>query len=334
VSLLLCVLLATSLFLAIDHLGLIEQELSNLGHRNLGSGTFDPNRPIGACIPVGSVPKGHHGSGSCPPNFVLSLSQESLIEVQGSTSSVQLSVALVSGVSVPVTLSAQGMPDKTQVLFAPASAKPSFSSTMTIETSAETPLGQFNITILATGGGAEKSATFSLLVVQIVHDIAVVSAMVQSAANVGSIVSINATVANYGSVSETFELRAYANTSLVAELSILKLDPSAIYAGRLMWNTTGFSPGTYAVLVAAPPVQGELNLIDNSREAGKILLTQTPSSRPSPSPAASGSGQSFTYGRQLAILAAIAEVAIVFLVVLRSKRKDSTGDSSVRTREP
>jgi hypothetical protein len=129
-------------------------------------------------------------------------------------------------------------------------------------------------------------------------------------------------------VSETFELRAYANTSLVAKLSMLKLDPSAVHAARLVWNTTGFSPGKYAVLVAVPPVQGELNLLDNSREAGKIRLTQTPGSRPSPSPAAPGAGQSFNYGRQLAILAAIAEVSIVFLVFLRRKGKSSSGSEA------
>ena len=327
-SLLLCVLLATSLFLAIDDAGLIEQELSGPGHPNLGSGSFDSNRPIGACVPVGSIPKVHHGEGSCPLNFVLSLSQESLIEVQGSTSLVQLSVTLVSGVSVPVTMSAHGTPDNTQILFAPASAKPSFSSTMTIATSPETPSGQYNITITTTGGGIEKSATLSLLIVPVVHDIAVVTATVQGVATVGNIVSINATVANYGSVSETFELQAYANTSLVAKLSMLRLDPSATHAARLVWNTTGFSPGTYAVVVTVPPVQGELNLLDNSREAGKIRLTQTPGSGPSPSPAAPGAGQAFNYGRQLAILAAIAEVAIVFFVVLRRKGKSSTGSEA------
>ena len=317
-----------SLFLAIDNTGLIEQELSGQGHPDLGSGTSDSNRPIGACILAVSIPKGHHDSGSCPLNFVLSLSQESLTEVQGSTSMLRLSVTLVSGVAVPVAMSAQGMPDNTQVLFTPASAKPSFSSTMTIATSAETPLGQFNITILATGGGVEKSATLSLLIVPVVHDIAVVSATVRSAATVGNIVSINATVANYGSVSETFELRAHANTSLVAKLSVPTLDPSAIHAAQLKWNTTGFSPGRYTVLVAVAPVQGELDLLDNSREAGKILLTQAPGSEPSPSPPALGAGQGLNYGRQLAILAAIAEVAIVFLVVLRRKGKSSTGDAS------
>jgi CARDB len=327
VWLLLCVLLATSLFLAVDHSGLIKQELSGRGHRNLGSGSSDSNRPIGSCVPVGNVPRVHHGSGSCPLNFVLSLSQGSLIEFQGSTSLVGLSLTLVSGVSVSVTLSAHGAPDNTQILFAPASARPSFSSTMTITTSPETPLGQFNITILATGGGVEKSATFSLLIIPVVHDIAVVSATVQSVATVGNIVSINATVANYGSVSETFELRAYANTSFVAKLSTLRLDPSAIHPARLMWNTTGYSPGTYKITVAVPPVQGELNLLDNSREAGKILLTQTPGSRPCPSPSAPGGGQGFSYGRQLAILVAIVEVAIVFLVVLRSRGEGSSGSS-------
>jgi len=39
------------------------------------------------------------------------------------------------------------------------------------------------------------------------------------------------------------------------------------------------------------------------------------------------------YGRQLAIVAAIAEAAIVFLVVVRSKRRASTGNDSAGTRK-
>jgi len=331
--LLACVLLATSLSLAIDHAALIEQELNSHILPALRSGSIDGNRPISMCGPSGSVPEGHSSNGNCPLNFVLSLSQRSLIQIRGSNSSIQLSVAAISGVSAPVTVSAQGVPDGTEILFAPASAKPSFSSTMTISTSDETPLGQFNIAILAKGGGLEKSAILSLLVVPIVHDIAIVSALIQQTATVGSIVVINATVANYGSLPEAFELRGYANTTLVADLSVPKLAPAWIYASRLMWNTSGFSPGTYTVLVAIPPVQGELNLLDNNREVGKILLTQSPGSRPSPSPAASGGGPSFSYGRQLAIVAAIAEAAIVFLVVLRIKRKVSTGNPSAGPRK-
>jgi hypothetical protein len=321
-----------SLFLTIDH-ALIEQELSSQFLPKVTTGNLDANRPISMCALTDRVTKEHHGSGNCPLNFTLALSQESIIQVQGSSSLVELSVTLVSGFSIPVTLTVQGMPAGTQIQFAPASARPSFSSIMTITTSGETPLGQFNITIFAAGGGLVKSGILSLVIVPIVHDIAVVSAMVQGTATVGSIVSINATVGNYGSVSEAFELRAYANTSLVAKLSMLRLAPSAIYAGRLTWNTTGFSPGTYTVLVSVPPVQGELNPLDNSRDAGKILLTQAPGSTPSPSPAASGGGQISNYGRQLAILAAIAEVAVVFLVVLRRKGKGSTGDASIGSRK-
>ena len=100
-----------------------------------------------------------------------------------------------------------------------------------------------------------------------------------------------------------------------------------------MWNTSGFSPGTYRVLVAVPPVPGELNLLDNSREAGQMILTQSPGSGPSPSPAASGSAQGLNYGRQLAIVAAIVEAVIVFLVVVRSKREAPTGNASAGTRK-
>lgn len=321
VSLLALVLLATSLSLAIDHIALIQQELNSQILATMGSGNVYPNRPISTCGPTGTSPKGHHGGGTCPLNFILSLSEKSLVQLQGSNSSVQLSVTLISGVSVPVTLSSQGVPAGAMILFSPVSARPSFSSTVTIATSAETSPGQFNITLFAVGDGSAKSVTLSLVVVPIVHDIAVISAMVPETAILGRIVSINATVANYGSSSEVFEIRAFANTSLVAQLSLIRLAPSAIYAGRLTWNTTGFSPGTYTVLVAVPPVQGQLNLLDNSREAGQILLTQAPGSVPSPSPAASAGGLGFTNGRQLAVLAAIAEVAVVFLVVLFRKGK-------------
>ncbi len=285
------------------------------------------------CGPTGTVNRGIRSNGNCPFNFVLSLSQKSLIQVRGSNGSVQLSVTFVSGISTPVTVSAQGVPAGTEILFAPASAKHSFTSTMTISTSERTPLGQFNVTILAIGGGLGKSAILSLLVVLIVHEIAVVSALVQRTATVGSMVVINATVANYGSLSEALDLRAYANTTLVAHQSVPNLAPVGIYAGRFMWNTSGFSPGTYTVLVDVPPVQGELNLLDNNREAGKILLTQSPGSRPTPSPAASGGAQSYNYGRQLAIVVAIAEAVIVFLVVYRSKSRVSTGNLSAGPRK-
>jgi hypothetical protein len=323
-----------SLFVTFDN-ALIEQGLSSQFLPKLTTGNTDVNRPVGMCGATNRVPEGHHGFGNCPLNFTLALSQASIIQVQGSSSLVQLSVTLVSGFSTPVTLTGQGVPAGTQIQFAPESARPSFSSTMTITTSGSTLLGQFNITIFAAGGGLVKSGVLSLMIVPIVYDIAVVSAMVQGTATVGSIVSINATVGNYGSVSEEFELQAYANTSLVAELSRLRLAPSAVDVGRLTWNTTGSSPGLYTVLVVVPPVQGELNSLDNSRDAGKILLTQAPGSTPSPSPAASGGGQVFNFGRQLAIIAAIAEVAVVILVVLRrkGKGKGSTGDASIGSRK-
>src|SRR5207237_8030635 len=136
------------------------------------------------------------------------------------------SMTFISDVPSPVTLSAQGVPAGTEILFAPASARPSFSSTMTISTSEATPLGQFSITILAAGRGVEKSIVLSLLVVLIVHDIAIVSAAIQGTATVGNNVVINATVANYGSGSESFELRAYANTTLAADRSVPTLSPA------------------------------------------------------------------------------------------------------------
>jgi hypothetical protein len=278
---------------------------------------------------VGNVAEEDHDTRPCPINFSLSLSPANLKQVQGSSTLVHVLVTLVSGTPAQVTMSARGMPAATEILFAPISGRPSFSLAMTIATSGETPVGQFNITILARGGGLEKSAILSLevlpflQVVPPVHDIAIVSASVQKTATLGSIVLINVTASNHGSVPETFQLQAYANTTLVADQSVLKLAAAAIDVTRLMWNTTGYRSGNYTIEVVVPPVQGELSLLDNSREAGHIILTQTPG--PGPSPAASGKGQGFVYGRQLAIVAAVTEAVIVFLAVLRSKGKGSNG---------
>jgi hypothetical protein len=156
----------------------------------------------------------------------LSLSPASITQVQGSRSLVHVLVTLVSGIPIAVNLSAQGVPAATEILFSPTSGISSFSSALTIATNAGTPLGQFNITIIATGGGLERSALVSLL-----------------------------------------------------------------------------------------------------------LLGQTPGPQPVPSPAASGSAQGLTYGRQLAIVAAIAEAAMVFLVFLRGKSKGSTRNGSVGPRK-
>jgi len=334
------------MYVAIDRSALIEQELSGQVIPEPWAGYLGGNRPMSTCRTDGfgqssssmqtgstvrNVAEEDHDTRPCPINFSLSLSPANLKQVQGSSNLVHVLVTRVSGTPAQVTMSARGMPAATEILFAPISGRPSFLSAMTIATHAETPVGQFNITIVARGGGLEKSAILSLevlpfmQVVPPVHDIAIVSASVQKTTTVGSIVFINVTASNHGSVPETFQLQAYANTTLVADQFVLKLAPAAIDVTRLMWNTTGYRPGNYTVVVVVPPVQGELSLLDNSREAGHIILTQAPGSGPGPSPAASGKGQGFIYGRQLAIVAAIAESVIVFLAVLRNKGKGSTG---------
>ena len=249
VFLLSCLLLATSLYVAIDQSALIEKGLSGQVVPEPWAGSLDGNRPISTCrtdgfgqsssniqtgSTVGNVAQEDHDTRPCPINFSLSLSPANLKQVQGSSTLVHVLVTLVSGTPAQVTMSARGMPAATEILFAPISGRPSFLSAMTIATHAETPVGQFNITIVARGGGLEKSAILSLevlpfmQVVPPVHDIAIVSASVQKTTTVGGIVFINVTASNHGSVPETFQLQAYANTTLVADQFVLKLAPAAI----------------------------------------------------------------------------------------------------------
>lgn len=193
---------------------------------------------------------------------------------------------------------------------------------MTITTSAGTPLGWSNLTVIASGRGFEGSAVLFLLVVPVVHEIAVISANVPRNATAGTIVRVNATVANYGSIAETFAIDLYANETRIAEQSPITLQALAKYDTSLAWNTTGFGVGSYTIVVAVPPVVGELNVADNTYRAGQLLLLQTiPAGPPVPSPPAHAKEVlGLSYGRELAVAAALGEVALVFIVLARGRR--------------
>src|SRR5437667_9999754 len=81
VSLLAYVILAISMSFAIDHAALIEQQLNSQLLPALRS-NVDANRPISMCELSGTVPAGHRGDGNCPPNFTLSLRQQSRVEAR------------------------------------------------------------------------------------------------------------------------------------------------------------------------------------------------------------------------------------------------------------
>jgi hypothetical protein len=260
----------------------------------------------------------------CGAGFNLSLSQRNLTLVQGSSSSVGVFVSVSSRRSPPIALSSQSAPAGVQISFNPISGTASFSSLMTINASAEAALGLSEVTVLANARDIRESATLSLLIIPEIRDLVIISASLPQSAIVGSVVDVNATVANYGSVSETFDLRAYANETLAAERKAIALVPLALESITLSWNTTGFLSGSYDVIVRVQTVEQETNVGNESFQAGQILLEKGPNATPTPPPTASGSGLPVvTNGGELVIIAAIAEVIGAVLLFVRARLRTS-----------
>ncbi len=105
-----------------------------------------------------------------PPTFDYSItvtSGSSLTIPQGGSAYFDLQVTLTSGSSQLVNLTASGFPDVTTYSFNSSSGRPTFSSRLSVQTTADTPAGIYTITIsgLSTGVGVHHPAQALVLTV-------------------------------------------------------------------------------------------------------------------------------------------------------------------------
>ncbi len=104
-------------------------------------------------------------NGTPPVNdFSIAVSPTSDSTAAGGSVNATVSTATTSGSAQTVTLSASGLPSGASASFNPSSVTSGGSSTMTITTSASTPVGTYPVTITGTGTSATHTAPFSLTV--------------------------------------------------------------------------------------------------------------------------------------------------------------------------
>lgn len=104
-----------------------------------------------------------------PPefDFSISINPTSGSAVQGeSTPSATVTLTLTLGDTQSVSFSASGLPSGASVSFSPTSCNPDCNSTMTITTSATTPIGTYSIDVCGTGGGKEHCTGYTLTVTE------------------------------------------------------------------------------------------------------------------------------------------------------------------------
>jgi len=82
----------------------------------------------------------------------------------GSSTTYTLKVTLLNGATQLVTLAVLGLPTGATATFTPSSGYPTFSSTLKIITTTNTPSGTYTLTVVATGKGVANSTTVQLTV--------------------------------------------------------------------------------------------------------------------------------------------------------------------------
>jgi len=106
------------------------------------------------------------------------------------------------------------------------------------------------------------------------HDIAITD--VSSSKTIvgqGFTLSLNVFVENQGSHPETFNVTAYANTTIIDTYENITLTSGNTKTLTFTWNTTDIAKGNYTISATAEAVLGETNLADNTYTDGKVIIT-------------------------------------------------------------
>jgi len=105
------------------------------------------------------------------------------------------------------------------------------------------------------------------------HDLAVTHVTTsRTVVGQGSSLNINATVANRGDYTETFDVTAYANTTAI-QTKTLTLTSGNSTTLDFTWDTTGFARGNYTISAVADTVPGETDFDDNNCTDGLVTVT-------------------------------------------------------------
>ena len=91
----------------------------------------------------------------------------------------------------------------------------------------------------------------------------------------GYVMGINVTVVNQGDFTETFNVTLYANTTEI-ETREITLTNGTSTTITFTWNTSGFAKGNYTLLAYAWPVEGEIDIEDNTFVSPSIIVVVMP----------------------------------------------------------
>lgn len=105
------------------------------------------------------------------------------------------------------------------------------------------------------------------------HDIAVVDVEPsKTSVTAGESISIDVTVSNEGTETESFSVKAYYENNLIDTKSVTDLSPGASTTLTFSWDTSGVAEGLYTISAEATEVEGETYLDNNTLEDGTVSI--------------------------------------------------------------
>jgi subtilisin family serine protease len=124
--------------------------------------TVDPISSMSGITTTGGRLNVDRALRSCIGPFTASVSPTSRSIAPGASTTYTVTVTARAGFTSPVALAVSGLPTGATASFSPSSLPGGGTSTLTVTTSASSPLGTSTLTITATGGGHQSTATASL----------------------------------------------------------------------------------------------------------------------------------------------------------------------------
>jgi len=107
-----------------------------------------------------------------------------------------------------------------------------------------------------------------------IHDVAVIDVNVsKTVVAQGYLVSINVTLENQGTTTETFDVTVSANTTTIGLHTVANLAAGAKETLIFDWNTASVPYGNYTISAYASPVSGETDTADNTYINGAVFVT-------------------------------------------------------------
>jgi len=85
--------------------------------------------------------------------------------------------------------------------------------------------------------------------------------------------SVTVAVANFGQNTETFNVTAYANSTVIGTQPVVNLSAASTTILTFLWNTTGLTHGNYTLSGYAWPVSGETYTTNNNVTGGAVCIT-------------------------------------------------------------